>query len=42
VVPIPAQWGDAEHGLVLVVLHGERGVAHIGGWFPTVVPPSAG
>jgi hypothetical protein len=39
---VPARWGDAEHGLALVVLRGECDIAQRGGWFPSTVPPSAG
>jgi hypothetical protein len=41
-MPIPARRGDAEHGLVLAILHGEHDAARRGGWFPTTAPPSTG
>jgi hypothetical protein len=37
-----AWWGDAEHGLASVVLHGERDAVQRGGWFPGMALPSAG
>jgi hypothetical protein len=37
-----ARWWDAEHGLQLVVLHGERDAAQKGGWLPSTTPPSVG
>jgi hypothetical protein len=37
-----ARWGDVEHGLESTVLHGERGAAWRGGWFPVTTPPSIG
>jgi hypothetical protein len=36
---IPVRRGDVEHGIALVVLHGERDVAQRAGWFPAVAPP---